>query len=203
MDINKYTYVNQITVSGNIEMDVTGFLLQNDRKKTLEHAMAVAKRNIEIAEKFHLDKKICAVSAYLHDISAVIRPIDMLNYMKEKNLYMDEAEYKYPFILHQRISMLLAKTFFNVDDERVLSAIECHSTLKSNPGRYDMALFISDKLSWDQEGIPPFFDIVNESLCDSLEKACLTYINYVIDNNMILYPHTWLQEGKASLEKMN
>ncbi len=67
--------------------------------------------------------------------------------MRENNLYIDEAELKYPFILHQKISRLLANTFFNVEDERILSSIECHSTLKANPTSYDMALFVADKLS--------------------------------------------------------
>lgn len=200
MDINKYKYVNQIIVTGKTEMDVTNFLIKNNRMETLNHVLAVAKTNNEIAEKFGLDKNICTISGYLHDISAVIQPNDMLIYMNENNLYIDEAERKYPYILHQRISKLLAKKIFNIVDERILSAIECHSTLKSNPSQYDMALFIADKLSGDQDGTPPFFDIVNKNLSHSLEKACLTYINYIIDNKMIIHPHAWLLEGKAYLE---
>ncbi len=127
-------------------MDVTNFLLQNNKKKTLEHVIDVANTNKEIALQYNLDKIICIKSGYLHDISAVIHPNDMLNYMIENNLFVDESERKYPFILHQRISKIIAKNFFNIDNENILSAIECHSTLKSNPSKYDMALFIADKM---------------------------------------------------------
>lgn len=65
-----------------------------------------------------------------------------------------------------------------------------------------MALFIADKLSWDQDGKPLFYDIVNNSSSHSLEKACLSYINYIIDNNMILHPHSWIIESKEYLEKV-
>lgn len=153
MDINKYKYVNQIIVTGKTERDVTNFLIKNNRMETLNHVLAVAKTNHEIAGKFGLDNNICTISGYLHDISAVIQPNDMLIYMSENNLYIDGAERKYPYILHQRISKLMAKAYFKIEDERVLSAIECHSTLKSNPSQYDMALFIADKLSWDQEPV--------------------------------------------------
>lgn len=139
----------------------------------------------------------------MHDISAVIHPTDMLNYMIKNNLFVDESERKHPFLLHQRISKILAINFFNIDDETILSAIECHTTLKSNPSKYDMALFIADKLSWDKEGIPPFYDIVSENLTYSLEKACLSYINYAIDNNMILHPHSWIIASKKYLETYN
>ncbi len=201
MNINNYKYVNIIEITGDIVVDVNKFLLENNKEKTLKHVMNVANTNSKIAEKYGLDKKICIISGYLHDISAVIRPNDMLTYMVENNLFVDKSEIKYPFILHQRISMLLAKTFFNIDDETILSAIECHTTLKSNPSQYDMALFIADKLSWDQKGTPPFYDVVIKSLSISLEKACLSYINYIIDNGMILHPHSWLIESKEYLEK--
>jgi len=202
MVINNYKYVNITDITGNIEVDVKNFLLQNNRQKTLEHVQAVANTNSKIAEKYSLDINICTTSSYLHDISTVIYPNDMLNYMIENNLFIDEAERKYPFLLHQRVSKLISKTFFKIDDEKILSAIECHTTLKYNPTQYDMALFIADKLSWDQEGTPPFYDIVSKNLSYSLEKACLSYINYIIDNNIILHPHSWLIAGKANLEEI-
>ncbi|MDT8717658.1 bis(5'-nucleosyl)-tetraphosphatase (symmetrical) YqeK [Clostridium sp. 19966] len=200
MNIKDYEYVNIVEVTGNIEKGVEEFLLKNNKPKTFQHVKSVASTNSRIAEAYGLDKRSCVLSGYLHDIAAVIRPNDMLKYMEENHLFVDEAEKKYPFILHQRISRLLAKEFFNIQDETILSAIECHSTLKSNPSDYDMALFIADKLSWDQEGKPPFYDIVREALSVSLEKACLSYINYVMNNGMILQPHSWLVEARKYLQ---
>lgn len=202
MDINNYSYVNTTEITGDVVIDIKNFLLDNNKSKTLKHVIDVANTNSKIAEKYGLDKNLCILCGYLHDISAVIKPQDMLNYMVENNLFIDESERKYPFILHQRISRLIAKNFFNISDEVILSAIECHTTLKANPSQYDMALFIADKLSWDQEGIPPFYDIVIKNLSISLEKACLSYINYIIDNSMILHPHSWIIESKEYLEKV-
>ncbi len=202
MDINNYSYVNTTEITGDVVMDIKNFLLDNNKSKTLKHVIDVANTNRKIAEKYGLDKNLCILCGYLHDISAVIKPQDMLNYMVENNLFIDESERKYPFILHQRISRLIAKNFFYISDEVILSAIECHITLKANPSQYDMALFIADKLSWDQEGIPPFYDIVIRNLSISLERTCLSYINYIIDNSMILHPHLWIIESKEYLEKV-
>ncbi|CEN77586.1 bis(5'-nucleosyl)-tetraphosphatase (symmetrical) YqeK [Paraclostridium sordellii] len=201
MNINNYEYVKITEITGDIIVDIKNFLLENDKSKTLKHVIDVANTNSKIAKKYGLDENICIISAYLHDISTVIQPNDMLNYMYENNLFIDEAERKHSFLLHQRISRLIVKDFLGIDDELILSAIECHTTLKQNPSKYDMALFIADKISWDQEGVPPFYDIVIENLSISLEKACLSYINYIIDNNMILYPHSWIIEGKEYLNK--
>lgn len=52
-----------------------------------------------------------------------------------------------------------------------------------------MSLFIADKLAWDREGIPPFYEEVNTALGLSLEAACCKYMEYVVDHDMILCPH--------------
>ncbi len=201
MKLNDYKYVHITPATGDIVTDVNSFLLLNNKPKTLDHVINVANTNSKIAKKYGLDRDICILCGYLHDISVVIKPDDMLAYMIENNFFIDDSERKYPFILHQRISRLIAKDFFNINNETILSAIECHTTLKSYPSQYDMALFLADKLSWDQERTPPFYDIVIEALSFSLEKACLAYQNYVINNGMILYPHSWLIESKTSLER--
>lgn len=57
MNISDYQYINITEITGNTEMDVTNFLLQNHKYKTLEHLIGVANTNKEIAQKYNLDKK--------------------------------------------------------------------------------------------------------------------------------------------------
>lgn len=52
-----------------------------------------------------------------------------------------------------------------------------------------MALFIADKLAWDREGVPPFYEVVDNALAISLESACYEYMKFMVDNNMLLCPH--------------
>lgn len=54
---------------------------------------------------------------------------------------------------------------------------------------------LADKISWDQKGIPPYLDIINEGLEVSLERACKKYIDYLYDNNKLLCPHKWMNEA--------
>ena len=199
--LSNWPYIRTIDFSGDIKTDAVSFLTLNDKRKTAEHCIAVANTSEKIANRFGLDKSRAAISAYLHDISAVMKPQDMLDYAVGQGWEIDAAERKYPFILHQRLSMTFAKELFGINDAVILSAIACHATLKCSPLSYDMALFLSDKLSWDQEGTPPFYDLVSSALEKSLPHACLTYINYVLQNGMILYPHKWLLEAKSWLEK--
>ncbi|MDR1630038.1 MAG: HD domain-containing protein [Oscillospiraceae bacterium] len=201
LNINTYEYINVPEITGNMEIDVKNLLELNGKGDTYKHVKAVADTNVQIAKMYGLDETNCKVSGFLHDISVVIQPKDMLNYFVNGMLFIDESEKRYPFLLHQRVSKLLSESLFKIFDPNILSSIECHTTLKDNPSESDMALFIADKLSWDQDGKPPFYDIVKKELSVSLEKASYAYINYIIDNNIILYPHQWLLQAKQYFEK--
>jgi len=188
--------------TGDIKADVKTLLCEFNKAKTFEHVKAVAEANIKIAEQYNLDKNICELCGYLHDISAIMPYSMMMSYAVDNNWHIYEAEKKFPILLHQRISKVIAEEDFNITDERILSAVECHTTLKSNPSDYDMALFIADKLAWDQEGQAPFYDIVSEALKQSLEAASLAYMDYIVEHKMIFYPHDWFNDSVKFLRNL-
>ena len=194
MIFDDFSYIKTEPLSGDIRTDVKNILLINGKSKTYIHVANVADRNALISKTYDLDHDKCVIAGLLHDISAVIRPEDMLKYAYENRLEVCEAERKYPFLLHQRLSKICAVEYFNISDEEILSAIECHTTLKKCPSKYEMSLFIADKLAWDREGLPPFYEEVNAAFDISLEAACYKYMEYMVENDMILYPHdNWIE----------
>jgi len=200
MDLTKYPYIQLFPPTGSIAGDSLAFLSQNGKRSIAEHCANAAQTSKALAERFNLDPAIAETAALLHDVSGVMRPEDMLDYAATLEWALDKAERRYPFLLHQRLSALFAKELFGVNEEEVLSAIGCHSTLRRGASDYDMLLFLADKLSWDQEGTPPFFTILSNALEHSLAHASLAYIRYVMDNRMILSPHRWLMDAKEWLE---
>ena len=186
---------------GNTKADVQSLLYLYGKQKTFEHAKAVAEMSVKIAEQYDLDRIVCELGGYLHDISAIITPASMLSHAINNGWNIDEAERKYPFLLHQRVSKVIAYEDFKITDERVLSALEHHSTLKSYPSAYEMALFVADKLAWDQEGEAPFYSVVSDALKQSLEAASLSYMDYIVEHSMILHPHKWFEEGRTHLRR--
>ena len=175
-------------------------LLSNGRPKTLAHVQAVSEECVQLARRFGLDEETCRLAGVLHDVSAVIRPADMLAWAEAHAMPLCEAEQRYPFLLHQRMSRLVAQDVFGVTDEAVLSSVECHTTLKAHASAYDMALFIADKIAWDQPGEPPYLQQVLRSLDLSLEKACLVYMHEIERSGKLLYPHTQWTEAVRWLE---
>ncbi|MCM1119735.1 MAG: HD domain-containing protein [bacterium] len=201
MILDHFDYIKKEPLSGNLRTDIKTLLFINGKCNTYIHVSNVAERNALIAETYNLDYDKCVIAGLLHDISAIIKPADMLKYACENRLDICEAERKYPFLLHQRLSKICAAEYYNIFDEEILSAIECHTTLKKCPSRYEMALFLADKLAWDKGGTPPFYEEVNAALDISLEAACYKYMEYMVDNNMILYPHDNWTEAYEQLKK--
>ena len=203
MLFDAFPYVRLPALTGSLSSDVQNLLEANGKTKTFRHVAAVAQFNRGIAARFGLDPHACEAAGYLHDISAVIAPADMLSYAQSRALPLCEAERRYSFLLHQRLSRMVASEYFGVSDEDILSPIECHTTLREDASPCDMALFIADKLAWDQAGTPPYFEIVNAALERSLDAACLAFMDYTMESGGLLCPHvnwtaahSWLK-GKA------
>lgn len=173
--------------------------LSNHKENTLKHVEEVADTAVWLAEVYHLDSVKVKLAALLHDISAIVTPQDMYELAKMRGLEIDAAEEKYHFLLHQRISRIIAQEDYGINDSDILDAIECHTTLKKNASMYDKIIFIADKISWDQKGVPPYYDILKEKVVESLDEACYFYINYQFENNLLLMPHQWIIEAYGDL----
>ena len=199
IDLNHYPYLTLLSKRVDLSEDCKNLLYLNHKEKTWEHVQQVAKVAQDLALTYSIDPQSAYICGLLHDISAIIKPEDMLGLMKENQQNIDPAEEKYPFLLHQRISALIARDYFQIHDPMILSAIACHTTLHTSPTKLDMILFLADKIAWDQAGEAPYLKELTVSLTHSLERACLTYINYLFNEGNLLYPHHDLIEAQQYL----
>lgn len=179
--------------------DIKNFYNVKNNLDTYKHVLKAAKISEELALKFNLDSTKCYLAGLLHDISTYLSPNEMLLYADKHNWSINEIENEYPNLLHQRISSNMANQLFDITDLDILNSIKCHTTLKNNPDKFEMVLFIADKLSWGEE--TAFYKQVSVDLNNSIQQACLTYINLAIEYRLILKPHPDLLEAKDYFEK--
>ena len=161
-----------------------------------EHSKQVAAEAKRLAMIFNEDCEKAEIAGILHDISAVI-PNDLrIEIAESLNLDILAEERKFPLIIHQKLSREIARMLFGISDESVLSAICCHSTLKANPRKLDMILFISDKIKWDQGGKPPYMDLIQSNMTKSLEHGVFAFLKHIYDNksNLVVL-HPWLVDA--------
>ncbi|MTI49856.1 MAG: HD domain-containing protein [Firmicutes bacterium] len=197
--------IDDLRLSGDIEKDSYNILINRGRNRTADHSSKVAEECKRLARRFGEREEIAAVAGYLHDISAVIPNEHKLEIAKELELEILPEEEEFPMILHQKISRVIARDIWKITNQEILSAIECHTTLKKNSSSLDMILFISDKLQWDQDGEPPYIKELKKGLDISLEQASFNFIKHLLDNKSELKViHPWLLDAYNDLKiKLN
>ncbi len=140
------------------------------------------------------------MAGWLHDCSAVFPVAERVNVARSLDVLVLPEEEQFPMIIHQKLSKVLALHIFGITDEQVLSAVECHTTLKAHATRLDKVVFVADKIAWDQDGIPPYRAELLAALEQSLDHAAFVYLRYLWEQrNTLRVVHPWMREAYLEL----
>ncbi|ELS0475980.1 bis(5'-nucleosyl)-tetraphosphatase (symmetrical) YqeK [Enterococcus faecalis] len=181
-----------------LKNEIKQYLVSKNCEKTYYHCMEVGEYAYQLGEKYLTSPEKVSIAGYLHDISAIYPNNQRINVAQKYGIELNEAEMAFPMIIHQKISKSIAKMDFGIEDNEILSAIECHTTLKKNYSDIDLVLFVADKIKWDQEGKPPYLDGLLQALNCSLENAAYFYIDYILKHD-IKVVHPWLWDAYNQL----
>ncbi|MGX7010946.1 HD domain-containing protein [Lactococcus cremoris] len=146
-----------------------------------------------------ISKSQAFVAGLLHDIGGVYPNHQRVEKAELFGIELLTEEREFPLIIHQKLSKYLAREYFKITDENILSAIECHTTLKENFTELDLIVFLADKISWDGGDNVPFKEGLLTALSVNLQSAALYYIDFII-NDGLKVAHPWLLEAKKDLE---
>lgn len=194
-------YVLELKLSNDLEQNIRSFFVANNDNDTLNHTLTVASEAKRVAELLGVDPIKAEQAGLLHDISNVVPVTKMLDVAKELLIEIMEEEYKYDRIVHQKLSKAMARDIFNIHDQEILDAIECHTTLKPKSTLLDKVLFISDKISWDLPGEHPYLlEIRDEVNKRNLNAGILIYLNHIWEQrSKMKLVHPWLIEAREEL----
>ncbi len=181
-----------------LKNEIKQYLVSKNCEKTYYHCMEVGEYAYQLGEKYLTSPEKVSIAGYLHDISAIYPNNQRISVAQKYGIELNEAEMAFPMIIHQKISKSIAKMDFGIEDNEILSAIECHTTMKKNYSDIDLVLFVADKIKWDQEGKPPYLDGLLQALNCSLENAAYFYIDYILKHD-IKVVHPWLWDAYNQL----
>lgn len=189
-----------LQLTGEVSVDAPAFLIHHGHPRTAEHSRHVAAQARRLAEQFGIDAAKAEAAGWLHDISAVVALAERVRVAGQLGLDVLPAEERAPMILHQKLSAAVAQEAFGVADQAVLSAIGCHTTLKADASALDKAVFVADKIAWDQPGDPPYLEALLAALRHSLDAAALCYLDYLWQRREALPAvHPWFAEAYRQL----
>lgn len=198
----KATYSKLVmpNLTGNLRDDVYRFLVDNQCPNTAEHSLRVGAEARRIALQFDAQPESAEAAGYLHDISAVFPNDQRIRVARELGIEVLKEEEEFPMIVHQKLSKVMAKDLFEIEDQEILNAVSCHTTLHKQASLLDQVLFVADKIEWDQAGEPPYLIKILEQLSVSLEHAAFAYIDYLWQQREHLrVVHPWLADAYYEL----
>jgi predicted HD superfamily hydrolase involved in NAD metabolism len=185
-----------VTLSGDLGRDVTMFLHAHGCPGTAEHCGRVAAEARRVAVLCGEDPDRAEIAGWLHDVSAVVPTADRAYVARAWGVDVLPEEDQFPMIIHQKLSVVLARDVFGVHDAAVLSAVGCHTTLKRDASALDQVLFVADKLEWDQAGTAPFHADMHAALRTSLDAAVGVYLTFLWERRAHLRVlHPWLRDA--------
>ncbi|QTH43875.1 HD domain-containing protein [Cohnella sp. LGH] len=192
---------DHIVFTGDLKTDIRLFLEANQCSDTAIHCIEVGAESRIIALMYNSDPTAAETAGWLHDISAVFPSNERIDVARQLQIDVLPEEEVFPMIIHQKISRVMARDIFNINNQEILDAVGCHTTLRSNSTLLDQVLFVADKISWDQQGKPPYINELNRNLQKSITHGAFAYINFLWERKETLKViHPWLKEAYEELK---
>ena len=197
LNVQLLEWIKGFQFTGNALRDAPNFLEHHGFPDVAIHVKAVSLEAQNLAERFALDANAAELAGILHDIAVIVPNAERVALSRALELPVCPEEEQVPMILHQQHGKVFARDLFGIRDERVLSAIECHTTLKANSSQLDQAVFLADKISWDQPGIPPYLNDLRAALEHGLQAGTRFFLEHLISSPNLLVVHPWLRDAHA------
>lgn len=151
--------------------------------KRYYHSLEVANIALKLNEHLNLklDETIVYLASILHDCAKLYSKDKLWDILVEfKDILNLESIKNYPSIWHSFAGKKVAKDYYNINDENILSAIFYHTTGKPNMTTLEKVIFVSDYIEESRTG-----DYVLVA-----RKACFKNLNYgvyIVLKQMIEY----------------
>lgn len=120
------------------------------QKHRYNHSVRVARCADLLAQRHGLDAHRARTAGMLHDLARLYQPQRLLTECAARGMTIRDFEREHPMLLHARLGAALARERFGIDDVRILSAIEKHTTGAGNMSALDCAVYLADSLEPDR-----------------------------------------------------
>ena len=200
MDALLQPFFANIGWTGELRRDVTAVLTCHQFPQIAAHVSRVAQEARRLAIRFGANPDDAETAGWLHDISAIIPNGARVELCAGFGVSVLPGEADFPMILHQKLSVVVAREIFGVTDTAVLSAIGCHTTLKAGASLLDKIVFVADKMKWDQPGEPPYLGDIQTAVAHSIDDACRVYLDHLWQQrDSLRFAHPWFLAAYAEL----
>lgn len=154
-----------------------------------EHSYRVAKLALQVASKYHLNRRQVLYAAALHDIAKHLTASHpLLQDFKTEDRHLTD---KNP-VWHAFAGRYLAEHYLGIQDEDILNAIAFHTTGRANMSMLEKVIYLADMLE-EQRNFKNI-EILRKIFVNEVDK-CLAFalqytVNYLKQKNIEIYWRT-------------
>ena len=109
-----------------------------------EHTMGVAYTCQALAMRYECDLQKAELAGLLHDCAKRFDNETMLLKCQKREIPMTDGELRDPSLLHAKLGAWYAREKYGIEDQEILTAIECHTTGKVHMTLLDKILYVAD-----------------------------------------------------------
>jgi len=123
------------------------WLKENLSDKRYNHSLGCAETCENLAKRYNIDTKEAYLAGLIHDCAKNFDNDKLLDIIKNQiKTGYDETELKNPKTFHAIVGAYFAKEIFEIEDEKIISAIRKHTIGDNNMSVFDKIVFLSDKI---------------------------------------------------------
>ncbi len=130
------------------------------------HSVGVSNTASILAAYYNEDVEAAKMAGILHDCAKSFKIEENIQLCNTNKIFVSEAEMNNPQLLHAKLGAFLAEQRYGINDKKILSAIECHTTGKKNMSLFEKIIFIADYIEPGRNKAKRLNLIRKEAFCD-------------------------------------
>ncbi len=144
-----------------------------------EHTLGVAYTCQALAMRYEYDLQKAELAGLLHDCAKRFDNETMLLKCQKREIPMTDGELRDPSLLHAKLGAWYAREKYGIEDQEILTAIECHTTGKKEMTLLDKILYVADYIEPNRFKAPSLPEMRKLAFID-LDLACLSIMESIL-----------------------
>ena len=183
--------------------------IENDVKSVLSeyrftHSLGVVKKAVELAKIYGVQEETAKKVGIAHDIAKEMTDEEMLEYVKNNNIEIDEIETVKPSLLHGKIGADIAAKKYGFTEDMV-NAIKWHSTGRENMSMLEKIIYVADKTEENRKGtrfnLEKSRELSTQNIDETLIFLMNEFITYNVKNEWLIHPETIIARNDLLLNQ--
>ena len=182
--------------------------IENDVKSVLSeyrftHSLGVVKKAVELAKIYGVQEETAKKVGIAHDIAKEMTDEEMLEYVKNNNIEIDEIETVKPSLLHGKIGADIAAKKYGFTEDMV-NAIKWHTTGRENMSMLEKIIYVADKTEENRKGtrfnLEKSRELSTQNIDETLIFLMNEFITYNVKNEWLIHPETIIARNDLLLK---